>query len=397
MKKSTFIPFFIIAFFIFAAAGCQQINTDGGNPPQKPTGVTVAAGDASAIVSWDDIGADTYTVYWQAGTTASTSSAGKHASITGLTYTVTGLTNGTQYAFVITGSNSGGESVISNIVTGTPLAAPATPGTITAVSRTTEIDVSWAAVSGATSYDLYYAQGTTVTTSSTKEPRDGPSATLTGLTGNTPYALLVVAKNANGTTTQGTPLAWGTAPTAPTIDSWTITGTDSVTIGWSNPGGATGYRLYSSHTTTPGNVVVTTSSTKNYEGTNLSYPATSLTNGHYYGFSASAGNSYGYGDLSAMKLIMPAPTLGWNGSGPNFYWYWPSSNMYNETGADQYFLIQESVVGTIWTDVTVVKIANGDYQGWNGGTAGYYYRVLHNKADMASGPDGFISMSYQHP
>ncbi len=94
--------------------------------PAAPSGLVALAGDSSATLSWNaSIGADSYGVYQYAGSAAPENSADWQsvATVTGATYayTVTGLTNGTSYAFAVKAANVLGESDYS----GTAIAIPA--------------------------------------------------------------------------------------------------------------------------------------------------------------------------------------------------------------------------------------------------------------------------------
>jgi hypothetical protein len=82
-------------------------------------GATVGSGQVT--VTWGVVsGATSYNLYWAAGSTVTKAGGTKVTSAT-TTSTVTGLTNGTQYAFGVTAMSSEGESALSPIVTATPL------------------------------------------------------------------------------------------------------------------------------------------------------------------------------------------------------------------------------------------------------------------------------------
>ena len=100
-------------------------------PPAAPTGVTAVAGDGQATVSWDAVpGATSYQV------TAEPGGAGCTVAAPATSCVVTGLTNGTTYAFVVNAIGAGGvsaPSALSNQVTptagsGTPTPAPGSNG-----------------------------------------------------------------------------------------------------------------------------------------------------------------------------------------------------------------------------------------------------------------------------
>ncbi len=90
-----------------------------GDVPSAPTGVTGAAGNAQATVSWTaSSGATSYNVK------RSATSGGPYSNVatnvTATSYTNTGLTNGTTYYYVVTAVNASGESPISTQVSVTP-------------------------------------------------------------------------------------------------------------------------------------------------------------------------------------------------------------------------------------------------------------------------------------
>lgn len=89
--------------------------------PAAPAGVTPAAGNGQATISWDALtGAASYNIYWSttAGVTKSTGT--KISGITSASYTHTGLTNGTTYYYVVTAVDGYGESSESSQVSAVP-------------------------------------------------------------------------------------------------------------------------------------------------------------------------------------------------------------------------------------------------------------------------------------
>ncbi len=78
-------------------------------------------------------------------------------------------------------------------------AAPAAPAMVSVTAGGNSVAVAWDTVMGATRYNLYYKQGTTVdTVSGTKLAGVTSPDTVTGLTGGTQYAFGVSAVNAGG-------------------------------------------------------------------------------------------------------------------------------------------------------------------------------------------------------
>jgi hypothetical protein len=77
-------------------------------------------------------------------------------------------------------------------------AAPATPNGVTATPGNGQATLSWPAVAGATSYNVYSSSTTPVTTAGTKTSVGSPGATLSSLVNGTPVYLAVTAVNAGG-------------------------------------------------------------------------------------------------------------------------------------------------------------------------------------------------------
>lgn len=112
----------LICLFAGALSGC----TPPGNavtppsPPDAPTISAVKAAPGKAVVSWTGVAhASSYNIYYAAGSTVSPA-AGNKVSGAASGATVSGLTNDTEYAFVVTAVGSGGESQPSTVVTATP-------------------------------------------------------------------------------------------------------------------------------------------------------------------------------------------------------------------------------------------------------------------------------------
>jgi len=88
------------------------IGQDGLNAPDAPTGVSAAAGDASANISFtspSDVGGSAITEYLVADSTKAHTATGSSSPIS-----VSGLTNGTSYTFNVWAINAFGQSVASD-------------------------------------------------------------------------------------------------------------------------------------------------------------------------------------------------------------------------------------------------------------------------------------------
>ena len=203
MKKALIL---VLAGGLVFASGCQKSSHFGSTPtpvlaPSAPNSVTAKAGDGTVVLQWNGVsGAFGYNVYYS--TQSGVTKAGTKLSAGALTScTVSGLTDGTAYYFVVTATNSTGESALSTEISATPLLpAPAAPTGLSATGGPAQVALTWTAVSNATSYNLYYSTTTGVTTANGTKVTGISSAayTVTGLTSGTPYYFIVTAVNAGG-------------------------------------------------------------------------------------------------------------------------------------------------------------------------------------------------------
>ncbi|HAB57822.1 MAG TPA: hypothetical protein DCE75_07190 [Acidimicrobiaceae bacterium] len=194
--------------------------------PQPPTSVSAVADDGQATVSWtapSDDGGATITSY-----TVTADPGGAQCTTTGATScTITGLTNGTSYAFAVTAANASGDGSAST--PSDPITAGIVPGAPTGIAISPAngaITVTWTAPTstGGTAITGYTATaspgGAQCTTTG------ATTCTITGLTNGTSYAVTVTAANASGDGSASTPSASATpgeAIVAPTTTTPTTT------------------------------------------------------------------------------------------------------------------------------------------------------------------------------
>jgi RHS repeat-associated protein len=273
-------------------------NEANATPIAIPSGLTATPGNAQVVLNWSAAaGATSYNVKY--GTVSGTYP--NSVAAPGTTSTITGLTNGTTYYFVVTGVNTVGEGDPSSEVSASPQSPPtppAAPTGLAAVAGTSKATLTWNPSSGATSYTVKY--GTVPGTYPNSVTATSP-AVVTGLTNGTKYYFVVVASNTAGSSgnsseASATPIAIpaGLTPTA---------GDAQVTLSWSAAAGATSYKV--KYGTTSGgsypNVVVASGTTSTITG---------LTNGTTYYFIVTGVNTVGESDPSSQVSSTPqsAPT-----------------------------------------------------------------------------------------
>ena len=286
-------------------------------PPAAPAAPAATAGNASATVTWAapaDTGGAPITGYklYSSADNYTTAVAAPTAS----PFTLSGLTNGTAYAFKVSAVNATGEgplSAASNSVT--PAGVPAAPTIGIARAGNGSATVRWTAPtnpggSPIIGYKLYSSADnyTTAVAAPTASPY-----TVTGLTNGITYTFKVSAVNATGEgplSAASNSVTPATVPVAPTIGT-ARAGNTSATATWiapTNTGGSpiTGYRVrvyVGTGTTVLKTVTVGSSVT--------SVVVTGLTNGTGYSFTVAATNAVGTGAFSTRSAVVTpagAPT-----------------------------------------------------------------------------------------
>jgi hypothetical protein len=120
----TIIRVAVAALLMAALAACEGGSLKGSiNAIVKQGGTpaiaSVKAGSGRVTVTWAEVpGASSYNLYWAQGATVTMTAGAKVANATS-PQTVTGLTKGTQYAFIVTAISSSGESTASAVTLAT--------------------------------------------------------------------------------------------------------------------------------------------------------------------------------------------------------------------------------------------------------------------------------------
>ncbi len=184
-----------------SAASVASIAITPVGPPGAPTNIIGASGNALVVVSWTapvSNGGSVVTGYKAMAVSDTT----KSCTTTGaLTCTITGLTNGTGYTFVVQASNSAGASTASTAsATVTPTTIPGAPTNVVGTGGTAgQITVSWTAPASngggtITGYIVNVVQDTGNHCTTT----GALSCVVTSLINTNVYNFTVVAVNAAG-------------------------------------------------------------------------------------------------------------------------------------------------------------------------------------------------------
>jgi hypothetical protein len=269
--------------------------------PGAPVISTVKPGDKTVTVSWSppsNDGGSTITAYKVSATPGSQSCS----TVTKTSCAVTGLTNGTSYAFSVTATNRIGTSSPSTPLSAIPALVPGSPSQVTAKPGDDAATITWkdATVTGGSPITGYLVTALHTTSSCTST---GTSCVLTGLVNGTTYQVVVVAQNAVGNSPETAAVAvrprW--VPAAPAIAA-VVPSNHRVSVSWSVPQDngkpITSYEVTASPSA---KTCVTTATSCVVKG---------LTDGTAYRFSVTATNAVGLGPASALS---PPVTPGLHG------------------------------------------------------------------------------------
>jgi fibronectin type 3 domain-containing protein len=301
---------FMLFLFALAFSGCG--GGDGSSAGDKFS-VKVSPGDTKATISWNSIpGAASYNIYYsttKGGTDSAKAASGKVENATS-PYTVTGLTNGVVYYFQVAALNSNGAEIEkSGQVSATPAPIPDIPSGITATGGNGVVTVSWAASTGATSYNVYYSTTAGVTKLNGVKVANAVSPKIiSGLTNGTKYYFVVTAVNAAGesdvSAEKSAMPSSGAQPPQPPKGASATPGNTQVVVTWTVAADATSYNIYYG-TTSP---VTKTNSTK-ISGVVTPSTVSGLTNGTKYYFVVTAVNTAGESDFSSEESATPSASL----------------------------------------------------------------------------------------
>ena len=298
--------------------------------PNAPLDISATAAPGSATVTWrappsngSAITGYTITTYNGIRSLGTTDSSGT-------TVTITSLTNGTAYTFVVVATNAIGTSLPSlNSNSVTPVTVPTVPRNIAASTSSGAALLTWVAPqsnggAAITSYTVSVSPADAATQTITQG--NALTATFTGLTNGRSYLFTVTAINRVGSTGASINVVTAGPPSGP-VDLSGFAGVGAATVSWHAPTNLNGGSLLSYGVSiSPGTTTFTNSPT------DLSATFTGLTIGTSYTISVIAKTTGGQSTPSTIIIVPvtnPGPptsvlaTIGASGS-INLSWVAPT-------------------------------------------------------------------------
>lgn len=160
-----------------------------------PSAPSADVGNNRLDVSWAPVGgASSYMLERSTDLTNFTTVA---SGIVGTSYADNGVTNGNIYFYRLTASFAEGNTTSPNSIGYTPGVTPQVPSGISVVDNSTSTDLvfTWAAVSGATKYNLYMSTTSGVYSTPIQSTTSNTNVLVSGLTAGTIYYFKVSALN----------------------------------------------------------------------------------------------------------------------------------------------------------------------------------------------------------
>ena len=222
LRQKLYLTLLCCAPLVLAACGSSGsggTTTTNDAPPRAPSGISASAGDSVVDIGWNPVtGATSYNLYWATSSGVTTQNGTPIAGVSS-PHSLTGLTNGTPYYFIVTAENAVGEGAASTEMSATPQIS--SPQQVTGLNVSPLVQgaqLSWDVVNGADSYTLYWSTSAGVT------PQTGMRIAgvtsphiLSSLTAGTAHYFVVTAVNAGGEGQASTEVS--TTPSAP-VAGW---------------------------------------------------------------------------------------------------------------------------------------------------------------------------------
>lgn len=211
-----------------------------------PTPTATALSHQSVLVEWDDVGADSYTIYMATELDGTYIEIGQVPNVGSLSYTYTACEANTTYFFKVSATTNDVEGAQSDAASAKTFPAKPTP----AANADSEqaITVTWASVGDDVSYEVWssdFESGTYVRVGTSNSLR----YTHTGLTANKTYYYKVVAVGSTGHKSRESIIVSATTlgPVPVPTPSATALNSFSIKVSWADES-VSGYNVYRSDT-----------------------------------------------------------------------------------------------------------------------------------------------------
>ena len=352
--------------------------------PVVPAAPVVKLGNSASsgkpMLTWNAVeGATSYRIYRSTSRGSGYSLLG---TVTATSYTNTGAKAGTTYYYRVKACNDAGLSPYSNVVSGkvksvTPkLSAPVVKIGHSASSGKPQL--TWNAVSGATSYKVYRAtsqKGTysllgTVTAT---------SYTNTGAKAGTTYYYKVKAVNSAGESAYSNVVSGKTTVTTLTMGHSSTSGKPQLT--WKAVSGAASYKVYRATTKNGAYTVINTTKALTYTNVGAALGTT-----YYYKVEAlnAAGKSMGFSAIVEGK-VAPVLAVGYSSVSGKPQLTWKAV-----PGATEYQVYRSTQQNSGYTKINTTTATSYVNTGAKAGTT-YYYRIVAVKGTAVSDFSNIVS------
>ena len=293
LTKTSLDPGILYTYYVLAT----NDSGDGGTsnttkitlPPQVTSAATTNPQQLTMGITWTDaLSATSYSI----ASSPAVATSPQTAPVGGA-YTFTGLTAGIQYTFTVTSINASGSGTVTASSAAVYTLSPSVASVTLSNPKTTTMDITWPASTGATSYDVTSTPATTTQTLSS-------GGTFTGLTAGIVYTFTVTAVNSSGsggTTTSASKITLSLPPVS--LTPAPAAAVNYIDLTWPSAIGAVSYTVVSTPTTVTNSGVT---------GTSLRFY--SLASGTNYTFTISSVNASGTSETSttsASALTLPDP------------------------------------------------------------------------------------------
>lgn len=369
---------FIIMFAMIFLSSCNPAGTiNKSNSPIKLLTKnleiqSVSASNGKAIVAWDgSFSAKTFTVKYGTESGVYPTTVSNNATSP---FTISGLSNGSNYFILVTEISSGGVSYSAPEATVTPVD---TFAITSAIAGNQQVTINFPTVVGASGFTIKYGTTSGVYTHVVTDMATSPYV-VTGLTNGKTYYFMVTANNSNkggqdaSAPVTAVPIAASVAPTGLYIDSVT---TSQVVLKWNAATGVTSYDV--KRGVASGGPYQTIASA----GLATTYTDSTPLNGTKYYYVVTAMNVGGESipsNEAGAKTIAPFTVSGSANtqSQINLSWNWP-------TGATSFDVKYKKSVDTNYITFANVTTSSATVTGLTNGS-GYDFLVTAKNTDSGS-------------